>query len=78
MKAKLTIKGGQLVTFIDMPPFDPLPKGIYWNSRVFFLINDSLEWDDVNTPVYEEDILWYFKPWITRKKEEDGDYDDGA
>ena len=75
MKAKLTIKGGQLVTFIDMPPFDPLPKGIYWNSRVFFLINDSLEWDDVNTPVYVEDILWYFKPWITRKKEEDGDYD---
>jgi len=76
MKAKLTIKGGQLVTFIDVPPFDPLPKGIYWNSRVFFLINDSLEWDDVvNIPVYEEDILWYFKPWIARKKEEDGDYD---
>ncbi len=75
MKAKLTIKGGQLVTFIDMPPFDPLPKGIYWNSRVFFFTTNCYDENGDFIPMYEEDILWYFKPWIIRKKEEDGDYD---
>lgn len=46
---KLLTRDGGFVVTVQVPPFNPFPKGIHWGARTFFYVNDT---------EYREDLLY--------------------
>jgi hypothetical protein len=53
--ALLKDTGGELPYEIKLPLLSSLPKAIMWKGKIYVLT----EYDDNDTPIYEEALVWY-------------------